>query len=78
MWLLLFAPYTRFLSVMLQKLSGGNNLKDEIENLDKRMKARGIKVKTLEMELKNMKNKAEIKRKSRQLKLEERCKELVK
>jgi hypothetical protein len=76
MWLLLLAPYPRFLSVMLQKLSDGNTLTDEIQNLEEKMEILESTTKTLEMMLKSEKNEKEIYRKTLELTLEELCKEM--
>jgi predicted nucleic acid-binding Zn-ribbon protein len=71
MWLLLFAPYTRFPSVMLQKLSDSNTLTDEIQNLEWKVEVLERRMKTVQTELKNVKNEKELYKKTLELKLEE-------
>jgi hypothetical protein len=71
MWFPLFAPYPRFLSVMLQGLSDGSTLTDEIQNYEEKISVLESTVKKLEMELKNEKNEKETDKKASDLKLEE-------
>jgi hypothetical protein len=71
MWLLLFAPYTRFLSVMLQKLSDANILTNVNQNISERMAVALRRLETVRIEFENKKNEREIYTKIFNLKVEE-------